>query len=116
MKKLLYLPLFIIFINIIHADQLAWITKDQAEQTVAYFNDNDIKQVVLWCACCDNETKVKAAITGVRYRQVKDSPQYYEVVLEGTYMGSEKLNDAFDLAYIHIYRDGKWRCLGKELG
>lgn len=116
MKKLILLTLFIVFINTLHSDQLAWITKEQAEQTVAYFNDNDIKQVVLWCACCDNDVKTKVNVTRVYYRQVKDSPQYYEFVIEGTYMAGDKLNDAFDLAYVHVARGGKWRCLGKELG
>jgi len=116
MKKLFLIPLFLIFSNLLHADQLAFLTKEQAEKTVAYFTDNDIKQVVLWCACCDHETKVKASITNVYYRKAPDNSQYYEVVLQGTYLGSEKLDDAFDLAYIHVTRDGKWRCLGKELG
>ena len=116
MKKLFLLPLFLIFANMVHADQLAFLTKAQAEQTVAYFNDNDIKEVVLWCACCDHETKVKASISGVYYREVKESPGYYEVVLKGTYLGSEKLDDAFDLAYVHVPKNGKWACLGKELG
>jgi len=115
MKKIVFLSLFI-FIKISFADQLAWLTKDQAEKTVAYFNDNNIKQVVLWCACCDNDTKVKVSVTEVRYRHVKNSKEYYEFVIEGTYMGGEKLSDSFDLAYVHIFRDGKWWCLGKELG
>lgn len=116
MKKLFLIPAFLIFTNLLHADQLAWLTKDQAEKTVAYFNDNNIKEVVLWCACCDNDVKTKVTVTGVHYRQVKESKVYYELVIEGTYMGGEKLNDAFDLAYVHVPIDGKWRCLGKELG
>jgi hypothetical protein len=71
---------------------------------------------MLWCACCDKDIKTKVNVTGVHYRLATESTVYYEVVIEGTYMGGEKLKDAFDLAYVHIFRGSKWRCLGKELG
>jgi len=116
LKKCFVIFYVLVMVRVVHSDQLAWITLDQAKQTVAYFEDNDIEQVVLWCACCDNDVKTKVNVTKVFYRQVKESAGYYEFVIEGTYMGGEKLSDAFDLAYIHVARGSKWRCLGKELG
>ncbi len=114
MKKLFIVVFFLFAVSLTYSDQLAWITKEQAEKTVAYFEDNDIVQVVLWCACCDNDVKTKVDVNRIYYRQVKEDPRYYEIVIEGSYMG-EKLNDAFDLAYVHVKRGSKWRCLGTEL-
>ncbi len=115
MKKLLILALFLFAAELAYADQLAWLTKEQAEKTVAYFEDEEIGQVVLWCACCDNDVKTRVNVTKVYYRKVKEDPNYYEVVIKGKYLSKEKLEEAFDLAYVHIARDGMWRCLGQEL-
>lgn len=115
MKTILAVLLLFIAVQITFSDQLAWITKEQAEKTVAYFEDNDIDQVVLWCACCDNDVKTKVKVTRVYYRKVKESSDYYEIVIKGKYMNKEKLEDAFDLAYVHVPVDGQWQCLGKEL-
>lgn len=115
MKIILAVLILFAAVQFSYSDQLAWITKEQAEKTVAYFEDNDIDQVVLWCACCDNDVKTKVNVTRVYYRKVKEDPNYYEVVIKGKYMNKEKLEDAFDLAYVHVPKDGKWECLGKEL-
>jgi hypothetical protein len=115
MKKLFIAILFLFAVNLSYSDQLAWLTKAQAEKTVDYFVEEGIDQVVLWCACCDNDVKTKVNVTEVYYRQVKESSEYYEIVIKGKYMGGNKLEQAFDLAYVHVARGGKWRCLGKEL-
>jgi hypothetical protein len=114
MKKLLFIVLIAFAVKLSYADQLAWITKEQADLTVAYFEDENIKQVVLWCACCDNDRKVKVKISKIFYRQTAE-PDYYEVVIEGLTDRGTFVNNPVDLAYVHIKRDGKWRCLGKEL-
>lgn len=115
MRKFFIVILLLFAVKLSYSDQLAWITKEQAEKTVAYFEDNEIGQVVLWCACCDNDVKTKLNLTNIYFRKVKEDPRYYEVVFAGTYMGGEKLEEAFDLAYVHVKRGGKWRCLGTEL-
>jgi hypothetical protein len=99
----------------VKADQLAWITKDQAEQTVQYFNDNDIKTIVLFCGCCDKDVKMKVSVDKVFYRKT-ENPDYYEVVIQGNASDGSRINEGVDLAYVHVLRDSKWRCLGKELG
>lgn len=107
--------LLVFLVQNVKADQLAWITKDQAEQTVQYFKDNDIKTVVLFCACCDKDIKMKVTVDKVFYRKT-ENPDYYEVVIQGTAEDGSRINEGVDLAYVHIKHDSKWRCLGKELG
>src|SRR5258706_6368496 len=99
----------------VKADQLAWITKDQAEKCVTYFTDNKIKEVILFCGCCEKDSKVKVTVSKVSYRQVKNSKEYYEVVIEGTTSQNKKVIKAVDLAYVYIKKDTKSACLGLEL-
>lgn len=112
MRTKLFL-LFFIFTCNVYSDQLRWISLDQAKKTIEYLQDNDIKEVILWCACCENDKKQKVILEKFYYRQT-ENPDYYEIVLEGTSTGSA-VSQAIDLAYVHVKRGSKWRCLGKEL-
>ena len=111
------IAIFLMFFlaRVTFSDQLAWITKDQAEETVKYFKENDIKQVVLWCACCDKDQKVLVDVTRIYYKPA-DDPNYFEVYIEGTNpLLGQLINQPVDLAYVHVKRGTKWRCLGREL-
>lgn len=115
MKIILAAFLLVLAAGTTFSDQLAWITKDQAKQTVAYFTENEIDRVVLWCACCDNDTKMIVEVEHIRYKKAED-PNYYQIYIEGVSTKGKNVNYAVDLAYVHIKRDGLWRCLGTELG
>ena len=57
MKKLLLLLLLCTFISATaSADQLAYLTKEQAETAVKFLKKQ--KRVMLFCGCCDNDPKV----------------------------------------------------------
>ena len=119
MKKLFFLlPLFLILINAIttKADQLAWLDKSQLNQAMDYINKNDIKEVILFCGCCDKDIKEKILVSKIYYRQVKDSKEYYEIVIEGTTLETKPVKKAVDLAYVHIKKNDKAVCLGVEMG
>lgn len=116
-NKFLLLPVFffLLLAGNAKADQLAWITKDQAEKTVQYFKDNDIKTVILFCACCDNDKKLKVTVDKIFYRKT-ENPDYYEVVIQGDASDGSRINEGVDLAYLHIKKDKNAVCLGLELG
>jgi hypothetical protein len=114
MKRLLAALLFFIIVQFVYSDQLAWITKEQAKETVEYFKENKIKQVLLWCACCDNDQKMMINVTNVSYRMASD-PNYYEVLIKGFFYNGGQFNEPVDLAYVHIQKGMKWKCLGKLL-
>jgi hypothetical protein len=97
------------------ADQLQWMTKEQAEKTVKYIQDNNINQVVLWCACCDKDPKTKINISEVNYRYT-GTDDYYEVVITGTDKKGKQFSNAIDLAYAHIKNGKVTQCLGLALG
>ena len=93
------------------ADQLALITLDQAEKAADYIGRQ--RELVLWCACCENETKEQVSITSVYYRSA--GGDLYETVLK--YKDSEgNLHErAIDLAYAHVFINGQAHCLGQIL-
>jgi hypothetical protein len=113
MKKIIFLIL-ILGSAVSFADQLAYITKEQAEKTIAYFNDKNIKEVVLWCACCDNNPKILVNVTNVYYKYT-GYENYYQVYIAGTTPEGNVINEGVDLAYVHIKKKDKWYCLGKKL-
>ena len=114
MKMFIAVIVLFFAVKLSTADQLAWITKEQAQKTVAYFTENEIDRVVLWCACCDNDTKMIVEVEHIRYKKTED-PNYYQIHIEGVTTKGKNINYAVDLAYVHIKRDGLWRCLGSEL-
>src|SRR5664279_1431489 len=117
MKKfLIVLPFLFILTNISRSDQLAWLTKDEVNQAMDYINSHKINEVILFCACCDKDVKEKVSVTRISYRQVKNSKEYYEVVIEGTTAETKPVAVAVDLAYVHIKKDDKAVCLGLEMG
>ena len=115
MKKFLIISLFLLTVNLAKADQLAWLTKEEAEMTVQFFNNYGINRAIFWCACCDGDTQIKIEITKVFYRYT-GTEEYYEVVIEGTDQNGNYVNDAVDLAYVHIPSGTKANCLGQQLG
>lgn len=115
MKKALLILFLLVSVTSIYSDQLAWITKEQAQKTVDYFEEHEITQVVLWCACCDNDYKLMVNVSNVYFKPASD-PQYYEVYIEGTKYSGGGIKGPVDLAYVHIQKGTKWKCLGTILG
>ena len=111
MKKIIFLFVFVAFGFVAKADQLAWITLEQAQTAVKYLKKE--KKVVLWCACCDGDKKIALTITKVSFKKVSDD--LYQVVLEGTEVNGKKRIEEIDLAYVHVNVSGKAKCLGQVL-
>jgi hypothetical protein len=102
-----------LFNTIGFADQLAWINKDEAIKAVNLLNNN--KNVVLFCGCCEDDTKQRKSLTAARYTQVSEDRAYYNVSIMYEDKGKSDWHDV-DLAYIHIEIDGLWHSVGKALG
>ncbi len=115
MKNLLCISVFLLCSYFAKADQLAWLTKEQAELTVQYFKEFGIEKAILWCACCDGDTAKKIKITKIYFRHT-GTDEYYEVVIEGKDMEGNTIDEAVDLAYVHVPSGENANCLGLELG
>ncbi len=116
-QYLLFLCLLLVFTHTVKADQLAWITKEQAAKAVTFLQKH--KKVILHCACCDNDPKEKVRIKNITYRHPtmagEEQKDYYQVFVTIKVNGKwEEIG--LDLAYVHIKQDREAHCLGKVLG
>lgn len=114
MKKLIILCAMLFVTTYCKADQLAYITKEQAQKATEFLQSH--KEIMLWCACCDqNSTKQVVTITKV-YFEHTGYEQYYQVVLEGTDVHGNKVTEKLDLAYVHFKIGNNAYNVGKTLG
>lgn len=96
------------------ADQLAWLSKENAMKATSYLRNQT--NVILWCACCEgNNPKQLVTITNVYYEKT-GTEDYYHIMLEGQSNSNKTINEELDLAYVHVNKDGMAVCLGRELG
>lgn len=119
MKKFI-IGAFLLFSTLyVKADQLAYISLDQAEKAVKHLKKQ--KDAVLWCACCTNDSKTFITITGAYYKKVKDYADengnpYYGVFITGINKNGDIVETDVDLAYIHTKKKKKYRSVGELLG
>ena len=106
-KLLLVLTLFLSFSTL--ADQLAYISRAEAEKAAAYINKR--KKVVLFCGCCSlikpKEVKViraEAVHTGYE--------NYYEVTIHYLDEKGQEVNKNIDLAYVWVKKFFRYKTLG----
>lgn len=102
-------------ISPLKADQLAWLTKDQAQMAQKFLKKQ--KQILLFCACCSLDSpKTLVIVEKVYIRnpeiQGKVYPEYWEVVVVGTTANGQPIEEGLDLAYVHIKQGVMAKCLG----
>lgn len=123
MKKLfLTLCLAFTLLPSLKADQLAYISKAEAQRTIALLSK--YPEVLVWCACCDTEysywslIKIKKIyMREVGYTDSSSGENYYEVIVEGVNHRGEKVAEELDLAYAHVRGDDGWGyCVGRLIG
>ncbi|WP_222166868.1 hypothetical protein [Edaphocola aurantiacus] len=114
MKRLLLLFLLLIGIKA-NADQLQIITQAQAQQTESLFKNNGIRQVILFCGCCENETPIKVNIDRYYTKIYNASANEYEFVIEGHTEAGKTIKESVDLAYTYVKVGTLAECVGKVL-
>lgn len=93
----LFLVFFIsILSTTVFADQLAYISRSEAEQASNYIRKH--KKLILFCGCCDGSEPLLVKVTQVEVRYT-GYETFYEVVI--TYQTESGLkSEAIDLAYV----------------
>lgn len=113
MKKLILTLIIIASFSAAPADQLAYITKDQAEKAAEFLKKE--REVLLYCGCCDNDPATYITVTGISVK-FTGYENYYEVIITGRKNSGEELTVEADLAYVHVKRNGLAVAAGKILG
>jgi len=114
MKNIITACLLIISITgIAAADQLAFITKDQADKGAAFIKSQ--REVLIFCGCCKDDPKVYLEVTDA-YVEHTGYQNFYHVKITGINREGEKITIDADLAYIHVNKNGMALSVGKILG
>lgn len=89
--------LFVLFSFASQADQLAYISKQDAERAAEKINK--MSSVYLFCGCCSlvEPEKVKVIEAKVQHTGYEN---YYEVILTCEKENGERIEKALDLAYV----------------
>jgi len=101
-----------LIVNFMFADQLAYISKSEAEQAAKLIKG---KKIILFCGCCSDDTplKVKVLKTEVKYTGYED---YYEVIVTYKNSEGETVSKGIDLAYAWVKNKKKTKTVGQVLG
>lgn len=110
--KTFFLSLALMFcISTAQADQLIYLTEEQANTAQAYLSEE--AAVILWCGCCEEEEPRGVVIESVEVQATEDG--YFMVVINGIDHNGEEVSEAVDLAYVHVVIENTAYCLGQVL-
>lgn len=94
------------------ADQLAYISKEDAEKAVKVISK--LRKVYLFCGCCSLEEPKKVKPVKVYY-EYTNYESYYEVFIEYKDDNGKVVREPVDLAYIWRKKRKKYQTIGQVL-
>jgi len=112
MKKVLTIA-FMLFAFLSSADQLAYISKADAERAVELISKK--KKVYLFCGCCAVTEPKKVKVLKVFYK-FTNYENYYEVYIMYKNEAGEIVEEPIDLAYVWMKRKKELLTIGRALG
>lgn len=113
MKKLILTAVIgCLFSTLSFADQLAYLTKDDANRGAAFIEKT--KKIAFFCGCCDNQEPEKIKVKGVEVK-FTGYEEWYEIHVFYDYHGELK-SVPVDLAYVWVKIKGKIQTVGQALG
>ena len=104
--------LLILCAHVCFADQLAYISKAQADEAVAFIST--LNKVYLFCGCCEIRKPEKVKPVKV-YAKHTGHASYYEVHLEYTDETGKIKTTPLDLAYVWYRKLRKYNTIGDAL-
>lgn len=112
MKRTIVVLLLLLTTFPAKADQLAELTRGQAEKAVTYLKQQAV--VVLWCSCCSDDPLRRVTVKEVFMKASKNG-KYYSVVLKGRDENGNEIEEYLDLAYVFVKKKSEGHSLGKLL-
>jgi hypothetical protein len=95
------------------ADQLAWITEEQAVKAVAFLRKQE--SLLMYCGCCNEHDAQMVKVLDVNYKETPGG-EYFEVYVTGLNQRGEKVTLPLDLAYVYFKKKKKVVNVGRHLG
>ncbi|MCR9172634.1 MAG: hypothetical protein NXI10_09095 [bacterium] len=111
MIKNVLIVLFLSIVGFAQADQLAYISKEKAEEAAAWLNKG--KTVYLFCGCCSVEEPVKVKVLEAKAKHT-GYEDYWEVEIRYETEDGTVKTETIDLAYIWKKGLFKAKTLGKK--
>jgi hypothetical protein len=111
MKGLLFILFLLIGCSSAKADQLAYLSKLDADKAVECIVQ--YKYIYLFCGCCDDDVPRMVQIKDAYIRKT-GYEDFYEVVLKYSVDGEIK-EEAIDLAYTWVRKKNKFKTIGALL-
>lgn len=94
------------------ADQLAWLSKADAQRGAEFIES--AKKVIFFCGCCDNSVAEKIKVMGTEVK-FTGTEGFYEINVFYDYHGETK-TVAVDLANVWVKGKDGLQTVGKALG
>lgn len=112
MKQLIFVTLLFVS-SYSFADQLAYITKEQAEESAAKLKQSG----AFWsfCGCCDDKSIEFIEIKTV-FAEYTGQEDFYQVVVEYLDKNGKLQRMELDLAYVWIKKGKRYKTLGTIMG
>lgn len=94
------------------ADQLAWVTRAQADRAVRLLKGQ--REILLHCPCIQGDPKTYVTLLEVHARPASDKT-HFEVWIKGCDRKGRPIEQGVDLAYVFIPDGAQAKCVGKAL-
>lgn len=113
MKRILiFFSAFLFISQTSFADQLAYLSKADADRAASYIES--VKKLALYCGCCDNQVSEVIKVKGAEVK-FTGYEAFYEVFVMYSYQGELK-SVPLDLAYAWVKIKGKVQTIASVLG
>lgn len=111
MKKLIAICIVLLSFSS-QADQLAYITKAQAEEAAQYITDHST--IFLFCGCCAMEKPRKVTVLEAKANHT-GYEDYYEVEIKCQDEDGKVFYEKLDFAYVWVKKMFKYKTVGAIL-
>lgn len=111
--KALILTIFLFVVGFVQADQLAWISEEQARKAADFLRTQE--SLLLFCGCCEQHDAQIIQVVEIGF-EATPGGEYFEVFVVGVDAKGKEVKIPLDLAYVYFKKKKKAVNVGKHLG
>lgn len=111
--KALILNIFLFIVGFVQADQLAWISEEQARKAADFLRTQE--SLLLFCGCCEQHDAQIIQVVEIGF-EATPGGEYFEVFVVGVDAKGKEVKIPLDLAYVYFKKKKKAVNVGKHLG